>query len=77
MVPGGPQRKMKMGSRWRSVCPWADSPSDQGSIWRQFLFKLIEVDNPALIHYGSFETLFLKAPSLLAVRGVSVAQTEI
>jgi predicted RecB family nuclease len=39
---------------------WADSPSEEGSIWREFLSKLIEVENPVLIHYGSFETVFLK-----------------
>src|SRR5467141_104210 len=39
---------------------WADSPSNEGSIWREFLSKLIEVENPVLIHYGSFETVFLK-----------------
>src|SRR5207302_1889531 len=39
---------------------WADSPSDEGSIWREFLSKLVEVENPVLIHYGSFETVFLK-----------------
>lgn len=42
---------------------WADSPSDEGSIWREFLSKLIEVENPVLIHYGSFETVFLKRMS--------------
>src|SRR5437879_9004845 len=39
---------------------WADSARDEGSIWREFLSKLIEVENPVLIHYGSFETVFLK-----------------
>jgi predicted RecB family nuclease len=39
---------------------WADRPSDEGSIWREFLSKLIEVENPVLIHYGSFETVLLK-----------------
>jgi len=39
---------------------WADSPSNEGSIWRELLSKLIEVENPVLIHYGSFETVFLK-----------------
>src|SRR5438046_1852529 len=39
---------------------WADNPSDEGSIWREFLSILIEVENPVLIHYGSFETVFLK-----------------
>ncbi|PYU36957.1 MAG: hypothetical protein DMG54_35315, partial [Acidobacteria bacterium] len=39
---------------------WADNPSDEGSIWRDFLSKLIDVENPVLIHYGSFETVFFK-----------------
>jgi predicted RecB family nuclease len=39
---------------------WADSPSDEGSIWWEFLSKLVEVENPVLIYYGSFETVFLK-----------------
>jgi hypothetical protein len=39
---------------------WADSPSDEGSIWREFLSKLTEIENPVLIHYGSFESAFLK-----------------
>ncbi len=42
---------------------WADSPSDEGRIWREFLAKLVEVENPVLIHYGSFETVFLKRMS--------------
>ena len=39
---------------------WADGPSDEGSIWRELWSKLTEVENPVLIHYGSFETVFLK-----------------
>jgi predicted RecB family nuclease len=39
---------------------WADSPADEESIWREFLSKLIEVENPVLIHYGSFESVFGK-----------------
>jgi hypothetical protein len=39
---------------------WADEPSDEGSIWRTFLSKLMDIENPILIHYGSFETVFLK-----------------
>jgi hypothetical protein len=26
---------------------WADSPSDEGSIWWEFLSKLVEVENPS------------------------------
>ncbi len=39
---------------------WADGPTDEGNIWREFLSKLMEVENPVLIHYGSFETVYLK-----------------
>ena len=39
---------------------WADSPAEEGRIWQQFLGKLAEVENPVLIHYGSFESVFLK-----------------
>jgi predicted RecB family nuclease len=39
---------------------WADSPSDEGRIWQEFLLKLAEVEKPILIHYGSFESIFLK-----------------
>ena len=65
-VEGLPDRDYLIGVRIKagdSVVQhslWADSPSDEGNIWREFLSKLIEVENPVLIHYGSFETVFLK-----------------
>jgi predicted RecB family nuclease len=39
---------------------WADTVKEEGSIWMQFLGILETVDNPNLIHYGSYETIFLK-----------------
>jgi predicted RecB family nuclease len=39
---------------------WADSPSEERRIWQEFLLKLAEVEKPVLIHYGSFESIFLK-----------------
>jgi predicted RecB family nuclease len=39
---------------------WADGPSDEGRVWQEFLSRLMEIDNPVLIHYGSFESVFLK-----------------
>jgi predicted RecB family nuclease len=39
---------------------WADSPSDEGCIWQEFLAKLAQVENPVLVHYGSFESVFLR-----------------
>ena len=39
---------------------WADEPEDELSIWHQFLRALGEIDNPRLIHYGAYESRFLK-----------------
>ena len=39
---------------------WADTVADEGKIWREFLALLETVEQPVLIHYGSYETDFLK-----------------
>jgi predicted RecB family nuclease len=39
---------------------WADATADEGKIWRTFLGILETVEKPVLIHYGSYETTFLK-----------------
>jgi predicted RecB family nuclease len=39
---------------------WADTVEDEGKIWREFLTILESVEKPVLIHYGSYETNFLK-----------------
>lgn len=39
---------------------WADSIEDEERIWRKFLGILGTVEQPVLIHYGSYETAFLK-----------------
>jgi predicted RecB family nuclease len=39
---------------------WADTVKEEGKIWMQFLGILETVENPILIHYGSYETIFLK-----------------
>jgi len=39
---------------------WADEPSDEHRIWRSLLDILRGIDNPVLIHYGAYETSFLK-----------------
>jgi predicted RecB family nuclease len=39
---------------------WADSPTDEKVIWKELLEILSNIENPVIIHYGSFETLFLK-----------------
>ena len=42
---------------------WADTVEDEGKIWREFLAILETVEKPVLIHYGSYETTFLKQMS--------------
>ena len=39
---------------------WADNPEDEKRIWDTFLGLLATVENPRLIHYGSFEATFLR-----------------
>ena len=39
---------------------WADTVEDEGKIWRKFLGILETVEMPVLVHYGSYETTFLK-----------------
>src|SRR5436853_3807495 len=39
---------------------WADTIEKEGKIWREFLAILETVEKPVLIHYGSYETTFLK-----------------
>lgn len=39
---------------------WADGPNNEGDIWRQCLRALKEIDNPRIMHYGAYESRFLK-----------------
>jgi len=39
---------------------WADNTKDEKRIWDDFMGLLATVENPMPIHYGSFETTFLK-----------------
>lgn len=39
---------------------WADNTEDEKRIWDDFMGLLATVENPTLVHYGSFETTFLK-----------------
>lgn len=39
---------------------WADDAKEEKLIWNDFLGVLSEIANPHLVHYGSYETTFLK-----------------
>jgi predicted RecB family nuclease len=40
---------------------WADDQGDQERIWRDFIGIVSAIHDPILVHYGSFETTFLKS----------------
>src|SRR4051812_13144830 len=39
---------------------WADTLDDERAIWAACLRELQTIDNPRLVHYGSYEAKFLK-----------------
>lgn len=39
---------------------WANRLEDEEKIWREFVELLEKIENPVLIHYGSYETTFIK-----------------
>ena len=39
---------------------WADTDTDEEKIWRKFLTLLETIEKPVLIHYGSYETTFMR-----------------
>ena len=42
---------------------WADGLADEKKAWCDFLGELAAIEKPVLIHYGSFETTFLRRMS--------------
>jgi len=40
---------------------WADRPEDEFKIWQNCVRALREIDDPRLVHYGAYESRFLKA----------------
>ena len=39
---------------------WADTRADEGNIWREFIQIITNIENPQLIYYGGYETVFLR-----------------
>jgi predicted RecB family nuclease len=39
---------------------WADSSSGEGTMWADCLSALVTINAPRLVHYGSYETTFLR-----------------
>jgi predicted RecB family nuclease len=67
-VEGVPDREFYylIGMRYRSgdedlhLSFWADEPSDECDMWRSFVETLVPNSDVRLVHYGSYETQFLK-----------------
>jgi predicted RecB family nuclease len=51
--------QIEAGENPRTYSLWADSLSDEQTVWADFLAIVSTVERPVLIHYGSFETKFM------------------
>src|SRR5262249_26483418 len=52
--------RITSGNASRHYSFWANDMSEEKEIWASFLRTLATIEKPQLIHYGSYETLFLK-----------------
>jgi len=52
--------RIKSGDAYVHYAFWANALSEEQEIWAAFLQTLAKIDHPQLIHYGSYETTFLK-----------------
>ena len=52
--------RYRLGNTIKKHSLWADKPEDEEKIWEEFINILKTIKNPVLIHYGSYETDFLK-----------------
>jgi predicted RecB family nuclease len=52
--------RVKRGEAYVQHAFWANALSEEQTIWAAFLQTLATIDHPQLIHYGSYETTFLK-----------------
>jgi predicted RecB family nuclease len=67
-VEGDPDRdfyylvglRISSGSSSAHYSYWANTPADERAMWADCLHKVTEIANPRLIHYGAYETQFLR-----------------
>ena len=52
--------RFKVGDVWKECSLWADTRQDECRIWSECLRQLGRLENPQIIHFGSYETNFLK-----------------
>jgi predicted RecB family nuclease len=52
--------RFKIGGDWNECSLWADRRQDECLIWKECIRQLGALENPQIIHFGSYETNFLK-----------------
>ncbi len=52
--------RIKSGDAYVQYSFWANDAAEEKVIWAAFLQALAQIENPQLVHYGSYETIFLK-----------------
>ncbi len=52
--------RYKLDDKYVQHSFWADTLSEERGMWKSFLHALGRFDEPRLVHYGSYETQFLK-----------------
>jgi predicted RecB family nuclease len=52
--------RFKIGDDWNECSLWADRRQDECLIWKECIRQLRALENPQIIHFGSYETNFLR-----------------
>src|SRR5262249_7404732 len=63
-IPGGDTyylagMRFKTGTEWMERSFWAGTRAEERDVWRQCVSVLTTIDNPQLVHYGSYESGYL------------------
>ena len=51
--------RFKREDEWIECSYWAHSRAQEQNVWEQFVHTLLTIDNPQLVHYGSYESRYL------------------
>ena len=52
--------RFKLGDDWKEYSLWANTRQDECRIWSECLGQLVALENPQIVHFGSYETTFFK-----------------
>src|SRR5215510_9624565 len=51
--------RFKTRTEWIELSFWAGTRAEERDVWKQCLSVLTTIDNPHLVHYGSYESGYL------------------